>query len=430
MEHGDRALDFADLALRVRAEIDPAAYALEHDFPRDEYELRRARARTLMAQHGLDALAITSSGVGYWFTGRPEPHSWHDRVAARSAWFVLTADRDVLLCAPTNNQHLDAVRRSVWVTDVLPLVERAAWPRREMWGLEQIPYRLRQIGIESGRLGFELGDCMTLGISFNDFERLRELLPRAALVDASAVIRQLMSVHTPLEIERLRAACAAGVWVHEQIGVVLRPGMTERELIEALAQAFSASFPSNDGYVYARAGGWDVRNADRRDSNRYHTQITERRYRLNDVICRGNSGASYRGYDADVDRVWHVGAAPSTECHDWYRVAHEANREMAARIRPGARCSDVYAAYEQVLARHGFPAAVAGRVGHGIRNTGGLSVHPDNRTVLEPDMVISVEPMIGDAHGYFDQEDQYLVTQTGAECLHQPSPAELPCVPW
>jgi Xaa-Pro aminopeptidase len=79
--------------------------------------------------------------------------------------------------------------------------------------------------------------------------------------------------------------------------------------------------------------------------------------------------------------------------------------------------------------RHGFPERVAGRIGHGYRNTGGLSVHPDNETVLEPGMILSVEPMYATMHGFFVLEDQYLVTEAGAEPLHPLAAQSLPIVP-
>jgi hypothetical protein len=37
--------------------------------------------------------------------------------------------------------------------------------------------------------------------------------------------------------------------------------------------------------------------------------------------------------------------------------------------------------------------------------TGGLSVHPDNHTVLESRIILSVEPMFGNRHGFYDLED-------------------------
>ena len=405
---------------------DDSGYPLPHDFPREEYELRLVRARTYMAREGLDALVITSSSVGAWFTSRQEPHAWHDQVQARSVWFILTPDRDCLLSTPTNNTHFSALRRSVWVRDIRPIIERAPWPRTEMWDVAQIADHFRELGLSSSRLGFELGDNMTLGIGVNDFLRLRELLPDAKFADASPVVRKLMSIHTPWEIEQLRLACAAGVWIHEQVPAVLRAGQTEREFVSLLAARFREQF--GEGYSYQPAGGWDIRNPQTGDSSRYHSALTDRVFKAGDQLTRGLSGASYRGYGADIDRIWYLGEPPAV-VREWYRIAWECNREMAGQIRPGARCSDIFAAFSEVERRHGLPETQSGRCGHGLRNTGGLSVHPDNHTVLEPGMVISVEPMLGNEHGYYDLEDQYLVTETGRECLHTPAPETLPVIP-
>ena len=404
---------------------DDSGYPLERDFPREEYELRVRRAREYLAAEGLDALVITSSAVGQWFTSHLEPHAWHDQVQARSAWYILTAEGDYLYTTPTNNTHFNTIRRSVWVGEIRPIVERAPWPRTEIWDVGQMPRVFEELGLATARLGFELGDNMTLGIAVNDFLRLRELLPRAALVDGSTVVRRLMSVHTPLEIERLRLACAAGVWIHDQVPLVLRPGQTERQFLGLLAARFRERY--GEGYAYQPAGAWDVRNPETGDSSRYHAAITERVFKVGDQLTRGLSGASYRGYAADVDRIWYIGMPPAV-VRQWYRIAWECNRAMAEAIRPGARCSDVFAAFSRVERRHGLPETRSGRCGHGLRNTGGLSVHPDNHTVLEPGMVLSVEPMLGNANGYYDLEDQYLVTETGRECLHEPAPESLPVV--
>jgi Xaa-Pro aminopeptidase len=102
---------------------------------------------------------------------------------------------------------------------------------------------------------------------------------------------------------------------------------------------------------------------------------------------------------------------------------------MAEAIAPGNRCSDIYQAGVAVERRHNLPERRAGRIGHGLRNSGGLSVHPDNHTVLEPGMVISVEPMFATEYGWFDLEDQYLVTAEGREVLHPLAPEALPVIP-
>lgn len=417
---------YAELAHIYDRWIDYPGYPLERDFSAEEYQLRIRRARQLMMEAGLDALVITSSSVGRWFTSELEPHEWHDLCPVRSAWYILTHDGDYLYMTPTGGgEHFNTTRRSTWVTHIRAIVERAEWPRWEIWGLQQVPQIFAELGLSRSRLGFELGDCMTLGISVNDFLRLRELMPHAELVDASPVIRRLMSVHTPEEIERVRRACQAAVWIHKQVPSVLRPGMSERELVDQLAERFRQRY--GKGYVYRPDGAWDVRNPESGDSNFYHAVITDRVFRRGDLIARAFSGVSYRGYPADVDRVWYLGDPPE-DVRYWYRVTWECNRAMAEAIKPGNRCSDIYAAYARVEERYGLPKRLVGRLGHGLRNTGMLSVHPDNHTVLEPGMIISVEPMFGNEYGWFVLEDQYLVTETGHEALHELAPEELPVI--
>jgi Xaa-Pro aminopeptidase len=106
-------IDHARLARLHEHWIDYPGYPLEPDFPREEYALRLARARERMARAGLDALVVTSGSVGQWFTSALEPHEWHDRCAARSAWFVLTHDEDYLYMTPTTGgEHFNTTRRS------------------------------------------------------------------------------------------------------------------------------------------------------------------------------------------------------------------------------------------------------------------------------------------------------------------------------
>jgi Xaa-Pro aminopeptidase len=419
-------MNYADYALGYDETLEYPSYPLEHEFPEEEYDLRVDRARQLMAAADLDALVVTSSIVGQWFTSSHEPHNWHDQTCCRSSWYILTHDGDYLYTTPTNNHNFNTQRRATWVSEIRPIVERSVWPRVEIWGIDQMPAIFADLGLSRKRLGFELGDNTTIGMSVNDFLQLRELMPQARFVDGSPVIRRLLTVQTPLEIERSRIACHAGVWIHNQVPRLLRPGLTERDLFHRLSSAFAQQF--GDGYSYVPTGNWDVRNAEHGNDNLHHHIETERVYRAGDQLCRGRSGASYRGYRGDVDRIWYLGDPPPI-VREWYRITWEVNRAMAEQIKPGNRCSDVYAPLVRVTDAYHFPRPLAGRNGHGIHNTGDLSVHPDNHTVLEPGMIISVEPMFGNRHGYYDLEDQYLVTETGREALHDLAPEELPVVP-
>jgi Xaa-Pro aminopeptidase len=408
--------------------LEAPGFSLAADFPAEEYAERVERARRWMREGDLDALVITSSAVGRWFTSLTEPHEWHDQCGPRAAWYVLTPDRDVLYMTPTaGGEHFMTTRRMTWVSEIRGIAERTfRRDRVEMWALEQLPLALEDLGLRGARVGFELGDCMTLGLSYLDLARLKETMQVFRLVDGSPVIRRLMSVLTRWEIETLGRACRAADWIHARVPEHLRPGMTEREFLDCLAERFAEQFAAP--FHYSPVGAWDVRNAGEPGStNAFHAVVTDRPFRRGDVVMRGYSGVSYQGYVADTDRVWAIGE-PTREVRDLYRMTWECNRAMAAAIQPGATCRDVYLAGARTETRHGYPERAAGRTGHGLRNTGSLSVHPDNWTELEVGMVISVEPMFPTVHGFFDLEDQYVVTEAGADCLHGAAPEELPVI--
>ena len=116
----------------------------------------------------------------------------------------------------------------------------------------------------------------------------------------------------------------------------------------------------------------------------FHAVLTDRVFKPGDQLFRGFSGVSFAGYHADIDRMWHLGMPPR-EILDTYKLTWECNQAMAAAIRPGVKCSHVYAAHATVERRYGVTPRPAGRCGHGYRNSSGLSVHPDNHTILEPD---------------------------------------------
>jgi Xaa-Pro aminopeptidase len=421
--------DYAGLAQLYTRWIDYPSFILEHDFSREEYEVRLTRARALMAQADLDALVITSSPVGQWFTSRLEPHEWHDRCQARSAWYILTHAADYLFMTPSaGGEHFNTTRRSTHVGTIRAIVERidpAEQPRFEIWGLAQIPQIFTELGLGRGRLGFELGDCMTLGITVNDFLWLREQMAPAQLVDGSAVIRKLMQIQTPLEIERVRTACHAGAWIHAQVPTILQPGMTERDFLQRLSERFAQAYDQD--YHYEALGHWDIRNPITGDSIFYHQVATDRVFQVGDTICRGFSGVTFRGYPGDIDRVWHIGN-PSDEVQHLYRANWECVRAMEAAIRPGVACSEVYAACARVERAFGLPERLVGRIGHGIRNTSGISIHPDCQLILEPGMIVSCEPMFGNEAGWFDLEDQFVVTADGCEALNPPAPETIPCI--
>ncbi len=400
---------------------------LGRDFPKEEYALRLKKTRELMLRFGLDALVVCSSDNGRYFTSRDQPHKWHDRVRTRAAFFILTMDDDYLYLTPTHGgENLNTARKRTWVTNIGSVVERHEdKDRLEQWGLEWMTRAFKELRLDKARLGWELGDCQTLGISYNDLNEFRRLMPEAHFLDGSPVLRRLHQFPTVLQLDQIRKACYAGVKMHDQVVEIARAGMTEREFANRMHRHFEEL---NLGEGYAFGGGYDdVRNPKHPEMNlMFKGQITDRPFMEGDVFCKGSSGVSYLGQGADIDRVWYMGREPPEIVRKWYNVTYKCVEAMAETLRPGVTCADVFTVRNRVAKENGLPEQLVGRNGH-WSDLSGLSIHPDCNIFLEPGMVISCEPTFVSNYGYFDIEDIFLITEDGCERMHKGALEEIPC---
>jgi Xaa-Pro aminopeptidase len=151
-----------------------------------------------------------------------------------------------------------------------------------------------------------------------------------------------------------------------------------------------------------------------------------------------DGGCTRKGYHCDFIR-WGVIGEPSAEDKYLLETAIQANAACKAKVKAGVRCSEVHKAGADVFNQSGIDHEdwlVMGQAGHGV----GLDVHEEpfitagNETLLQPGMVITIEPVIvKTSAGRFAQdpakcfegrapdmvvvEDMVLVTETGYELL-------------
>lgn len=87
--------------------------------------------------------------------------------------------------------------------------------------------------------------------------------------------------------------------------------------------------------------------------------------------------------------------------------------------RPGHRACDVFDAMQQILSA-GTARPLGGRFGHGlgIELTEPPSLMPADQTVLQPGMVLTLEPGLATGDGFMlVHEENIVVTQSGARFL-------------
>jgi Xaa-Pro aminopeptidase len=146
----------------------------------------------------------------------------------------------------------------------------------------------------------------------------------------------------------------------------------------------------------------------------------------NDQLLLIDMGAVLEGYSSDMTRMVHLGKAGKKVQNLYYAVL-EAQLTAIEFVRAGVRASQVDATARKVLRRYGYDKLFVHSLGHGV----GLEIHEGPRigrrdeSVLEPGMVITIEPgAYIQGFGGVRIEDMVLVTASGCENL-TPTPKEL-----
>ncbi|MEM2896284.1 MAG: aminopeptidase P family N-terminal domain-containing protein [Candidatus Bathyarchaeia archaeon] len=132
-------------------------------FPKEEYENRWERAKQLMKDKGLDALFITD-GINYtYLSGAHRDFSY-----SRPTIMILPKDDEPTIII--HDFFADAQKKETWVRDVKIYKSLLGAPT----GL--IKEVIEEKGLDKGIIGAELGYEQRLGISYNDFEKLKKEL--------------------------------------------------------------------------------------------------------------------------------------------------------------------------------------------------------------------------------------------------------------
>ena len=228
---------------------------------------------------------------------------------------------------------------------------------------------------------------------------------------ATPVLREGRMIKDAEEIAELRRAGDAIDAVHRRVPEWLRAGRTERAVAADIAEAIVAEGHRTVEFVIVGSG---PNGADP------HHEVSDRVIEEGDVVVVDIGGAVPSGYNSDSTRTYVVGG-PDPEAAARIAVLVRAQQAAVDAVRPGATAAEVDAAARSVLAEAGLGEAFLHRTGHGI----GVSVHeepyiaPGNDLVLREGMAFSIEPGIYFAGAWGARiEDIVVVTADGGERLN------------
>ncbi|GGF62648.1 aminopeptidase P family protein [Mameliella alba] len=368
-------------------------------FAPEEYEARLAGLRAALAEAGLDAAIFTSmhniayySGFLYCSFGRP-----YGLVVTQTESVTISAGIDA--AQPWRRCHGD----NITYTD---------WERNNYW---------RAIASVTGTgkaLGYE-GDHMTLAQKalMDSF-----LAPASTSDIAPATMRQRMH-KSPAEIALIRHGAQVADVGGYAIRDAIRPGTREIDVAmagrDAMELEIARRFPEaeyRDTWVWFQSGI---------NTDGAHNPVTGRVLERGDILSL-NTFPMISGYYTALERTLFVGEVDTASLEVWEANvgAHEYGMSL---LKPGVSCAEVtrkinaFFAERDLLQYRTFGYGHSfGVLSHYYGREAGLELREDIDTVLEPGMVISMEPMLTIPEGQpgaggYREHDILVVTEGGAE---------------
>lgn len=350
----------------------------------DRIPRRRETLRTRLAEKTLDALLVVDPTNVAYLTG----------FTGDSSYLLVGRDRDLILSDG---------RFTTQIEQECPGLEAHIRPTSRTLN-QAVVEAVEKLGLR--KLGFEASH-----LSVADWDFLKRELTLCDLIPADGRVEALRCVKDDAEIAAIREAVDQAQRAFLKLREGLAEGETEKaaaDRLEALLREFGATGSSFPPIV---AVG-------RRAALPHARPTAETRIGDDDFILF-DWGADGRRYKSDLTRMVVTGKVTS-EFVKVYQTVLTAQERAIAAIRPGATCQDIDAEARSYIEQAGFGRFFEHGLGHGI----GMDIHEGPRlrkesaTILEPGMVVTVEPGIYlPEWGGVRIEDDVLVTPDGREVL-------------
>lgn len=260
-----------------------------------------------------------------------------------------------------------------------------------------------------GRIG--LVGTMSMSLATGDY--LRRTLTRASFVDASDLVDHIKARKSPEELAAIRRTALLQDTAMAATFAAIRPGMRELE-VAAIAEHVGHDHGSEQGLFLAGSGPVGT------------AAVFANRYQQNRVLREGdqftllieNNGPG--GFYTELGRTCVLGKA-SQEMKDELGFVLEAQQFTLDLMRPGAKCSEIFAEYNAFMRRRGRPEEKRLHAhGQGYDMVERPLIRHDETMTIEPDMNMVCHPAYVTERTYSWCCDNYLVGATGVvEKLHR-----------
>ena len=372
---------------------------VEGTFPAAEMQRRLDGLRAIMAARNLDAALFTSIHNINYFS------DFLYCSFGRTFGLVVTADR-----ATTISANIDGGQP--WRRSFGDNLVYTDWQRDNFFRAVQ------ELVPDGARLGIE-ADHLTL----QNRDKLAKTLPAAAFEDVAADCMRFRMVKSDAEIAHIREGARiadVGGWACAE---AIAPGVPEHEVAlhatQAMVREIARSFPHTelmDTWTWFQSGI---------NTDGAHNPVTTRKIEAGDILSL-NCFPMIAGYYTALERTLFSEHCPDAHLKLW-EVNVQVHRRGLELIRPGVRCCDIARELNEIYREHGLLEYRTFGYGHSFGvlshyygREAGLELREDIETVLEPNMVVSMEPMIMLPEGLpgaggYREHDILVVRDDGAE---------------
>jgi len=368
-------------------------------FAEAEYRERVARAQRLMATSGIAALLLTTEPEFRYFSGYLT-RFWE---SPTRPWFLIVpASGDPVAVIPSIGAPLMA---RGWVRDI------RTWrsPDLQDDGVSLLADTLRERVGAGGFVGVPMGAETHLRMPQTDWARVQDICGGLEFGPDADLMRRLRMVKSEAEIAKIAAACSVADRAFRRVPGIAGPGVP---LSEVFRKFQILCLEEGADWVPYLAGG--------SGQGGYGDVISpagDDPVQVGDVLML-DTGLVRDGYFCDFDRNFSIGPPSDAVCDAHQRLI-EATEAGAAAARPGATAADLFHAMDRIVTG-GAGGSDAGRLGHGLglSLTEWPSLIPQDHTVLEPGMVLTLEPGIELASGrIMVHEENIVIREDGPEFL-------------
>ena len=377
--------------------------------PREEYSQRWRTVQALMARQGLDLLvayaddrATYGAAHARWLADFP--------VHFEPVCVLLRQEGlPILLCGPESDAYARLVGT---ISDVRVLREFTHPDEEYTYSVIESLAEILIAGFGNLRAIRKVGIAGRGLMSVDLLSALQSTLADAEWSDMEKDVSMLRAVKSPAEVTVIRRAYQIA-----QIGMqaaidTIKVGVTEREIAAEAESAMRRAGAEGTGIDTIVASGPHARPILARS--------TFRKIQPDDLVLL-TVAPRYEGYHGAIGRPVFVGRGDA-EARRAFDTALTAQKNCTALLRPGIEGREVDALGRRIVGDSGLEQYY---LYTGVHSVGVIEFeapifNAQNPIILQPNMCISIDiPLFNAPWGGLRIEDGFLITESGAESLHE-----------